>query len=77
MQEKYKDKPETFKYTEMDVRAMDFIDDTFDCVIDKATMDSILCGENSMSNIASFLSEVSRVLSPKGVFITVSFGTPD
>ena len=30
-----------------------------------------------MSNIASFLSEVSRSLTPKGVFITVSYGTPE
>ena len=56
---------------------MDFKDGSFDTVLDKATMDSILCGENSMSNIASFLSEVSRVLTPKGVFITVSYGTPE
>ena len=27
---------------EMDARAMDFKDNSFDCVIDKATMDSIL-----------------------------------
>ena len=56
---------------------MDFKDGSFDCVLDKATMDSILCGENSMSNIASYLSEISRVLSPKGVYIAVSYGTPE
>ena len=30
-----------------------------------------------MSNIASLLSEVYRVLTPKGVFISVSYGTPE
>jgi cyclopropane fatty-acyl-phospholipid synthase-like methyltransferase len=30
-----------------------------------------------MSNCASFLSEVHRCLTPKGVFIIVSYGTPE
>ena len=33
--------------------------------------------ENSLSNVASFLSEIHRVLKPNGVFITVSYGTPE
>ena len=61
----------------MDARSMEFKDGTFDCVINKATMDAILCGENSLSNVASFLSEIHRVLKPNGVFITVSYGTPE
>jgi hypothetical protein len=35
------------------------------------------CGESSLSNAASFLSEIHRVLTPKGVFISVSYGTPE
>ncbi len=42
MNEKYKDKAETFKYLLMDVRAMDFPEASFDAVIDKATLDSVL-----------------------------------
>lgn len=42
MAEKYKDKPETFKYLLMDVKAMDFPEASFDVVIDKATFDSVL-----------------------------------
>jgi EEF1A lysine methyltransferase 4 len=42
MKEKYKEKPETFKYLLMDARAMDFPEASFDAVIDKATIDSIL-----------------------------------
>lgn len=42
MKEKYKEKPETFKYLLMDARAMDFPEASFDAVIDKATIDSVL-----------------------------------
>lgn len=42
MKDKYKEKPETFKYLLMDVRAMDFPEASFDSVIDKATIDSVL-----------------------------------
>lgn len=42
MNEKYKDKPTTFKYLQMDARAMDFPDNSFDVIIDKATLDSVL-----------------------------------
>jgi ubiquinone/menaquinone biosynthesis C-methylase UbiE len=42
MSEKYKDKGEKFKYIQMDVRAMDFPENSFDAVIDKGTFDSVL-----------------------------------
>jgi ubiquinone/menaquinone biosynthesis C-methylase UbiE len=42
MKEKYKEKPETFKYLLMDAKAMDFPEASFDAVIDKATIDSVL-----------------------------------
>ena len=35
---------------EMNVMSMDFQDNTFDCVINKATMDALLCGEGSLMN---------------------------
>lgn len=50
MSEKCKDKGPNFKYLVMDVRALDFETGQFDCVIDKGTLDSILCGESSTSN---------------------------
>lgn len=42
MKDKYKEKPETYKYLLMDIRAMDFPEASFDAVVDKATLDSIL-----------------------------------
>ena len=75
----------------MYARALDFEDGTFDCVVDKGTLDAILvnylrknsfltnsqCGENSVANAQKVLSEVHRVLAPNGVYILISYGTPD
>ena len=56
---------------------LDYPDDTFDAVIDKGTMDSILCGEGSTGNVGKMCSEIMRVLKPNGVFFMVSYGIPD
>jgi ubiquinone/menaquinone biosynthesis C-methylase UbiE len=42
MKEKYKEKGDNFKYLLMDVKAMDFPEASFDAVVDKATLDSVL-----------------------------------
>ena len=44
----------------MNCCALDFPDSTFDAVVDKGTMDSVLCGEGSTANVAKMCSEVSR-----------------
>lgn len=62
---------------QMNVCSLDFPDESFDAVIDKGTMDSILCGEGSTHNIGRMCEEVSRVLKPSGVFIIVSYGLPE
>eukprot|EP01017_Pseudomicrothorax_dubius_P000311 TRINITY_DN0_c1537_g1_i1.p1 TRINITY_DN0_c1537_g1~~TRINITY_DN0_c1537_g1_i1.p1 ORF type:complete len:223 (+),score=60.38 TRINITY_DN0_c1537_g1_i1:46-714(+) len=77
MQEKYKDKGPNFKYLCMDARNMDFGDGSFDCVVDKGTLDAVLCGEMSTTNAHKMLSEVHRILTPKGVYICISYGQPD
>ena len=42
MGEKYKNFGPDFKYVQMDARKMDFPADSFECVLDKATLDSML-----------------------------------
>lgn len=42
MGEKYKEKGDVLKYQQMDVRAMNFNEGSFDAVLDKATFDSVL-----------------------------------
>ena len=40
---------------------MKFKDETFDCVIDKSTIDALLCDEHSFMNVALMTKEISRV----------------
>merc|ERR1711881_485963 len=54
----------------------EFPDGVFNVVMDKGTIDSILCGEGSTHNAHKTLMEVSRVLSPNGVYVAVSHGQP-
>lgn len=76
MTEKYSNRPQ-LKYIKMDVRQMDeFQTGSFDSIIDKGTLDSILCGSNSRQNATQMLKEVWRVLKDKGVYILVTYGAP-
>jgi len=45
MQDKLKEKYPSLKYLQMDCRQMAFEAGSFDAVIDKGTLDSILCGD--------------------------------
>merc|ERR1719198_2337660 len=58
----------------MDARSVEMPDQHFNVVLDKATIDSILCGEGSTHNAQKVLTEVSRVLQPNGVYIAISHG---
>lgn len=49
MNELYKDKGPNFKYIQMDVRAMEFPENSFDAVIDKGTFDSVIVLPNLLS----------------------------
>jgi len=75
MQQKYQDKP-TMTYQQMDCRQMEFPAGKFNVVIDKGTLDSVLCGEGSTRNMQKTLTEISRVLQPNGIFVCISHGDP-
>jgi len=42
MKDKHKEKGDNLKYLLMDVKSMDFPEASFDAVVDKATLDSVL-----------------------------------
>ncbi|PSR97853.1 Methyltransferase-like protein [Actinidia chinensis var. chinensis] len=65
------------KYIKMDVRDMSaFQTGSFEAVVDKGTLDSLLCGSNSRLNATKMLEEVGRVLKDKGVYILITYGAP-
>uniref|UniRef100_A0A1D1YMH8 Endothelin-converting enzyme 2 n=1 Tax=Anthurium amnicola TaxID=1678845 RepID=A0A1D1YMH8_9ARAE len=76
MQKKFQDHPE-MKYITMDVRDMSvFESGSFDAVIDKGTLDSLMCGHNAQENATKMLEEVDRILKDKGLYILITYGDP-
>jgi SAM-dependent methyltransferase len=77
MQERHAEK-RTLSWQVMDVtEKLEFPDGLFDSCVDKACLDSILCGESSTNSIANSLYNVIRVLKPHGVFLLVSHWGPE
>ena len=61
----------------MDVCEMAYKDETFDLIIDKSTIDALLCGDHSYMIVAKMLKEISRVLKTGGYYIIISYGQPE
>jgi EEF1A lysine methyltransferase 4 len=64
-------------WTVMDVRDLKFESNTYDLAIDKSTIDALLCGDNSYTNVAIMTKEVQRVLKPGGTYVVITYGAPD
>ncbi|CAD6216843.1 unnamed protein product [Miscanthus lutarioriparius] len=76
MRKKYFNVPQ-LQYLRMDVRDMSmFPDESFDCAIDKGTLDSLMCGVDAPLSAAQMILEVDRLLKPGGVFILITYGDP-
>lgn len=65
------------KFAVADIRDLgsDFPNDSFAVIIDKGTLDSILCG-HAFEGVHDALAEVMRVLRPGGRFICITYGSP-
>lgn len=61
----------------MDVRDLKYPDKSFDFIIDKSTIDALLCGDSSFLNVAIMLKEVQRVLNDNGIYMIISYGKPE
>ncbi|GAB4832490.1 hypothetical protein Ancab_006512 [Ancistrocladus abbreviatus] len=76
MRRKYEHIPQ-LKYMQMDVRDMSFFqDELFDGVIDKGTLDSLMCGTDAPISAARMLGEVCRLLKPGGIYMLITYGDP-
>lgn len=76
MRRKYEHIPQ-LKYLQMDVKDMSFFpDESFDAVVDKGTLDSLMCGASAPISAAQMLGEVSRLLKPGGIYMLITYGDP-
>nr|XP_009393890.1 PREDICTED: methyltransferase-like protein 13 isoform X2 [Musa acuminata subsp. malaccensis] len=76
MRTKYVHIPQ-LRYMQMDVRDMSFFDDeSFDCVFDKGTLDSLMCGMDAQLSASQMLEEVNRLLRPGGIYMLITYGDP-
>lgn len=80
MEAKYRNLGATWEV--MDVRQMDFGNESFDIALDKSTLDCMFHGsmwdppDDVRDNINKYLSEVDRVLVPGGTFHCITFRQP-
>ena len=61
----------------MDVRELKYEDNYFDLIVDKSTIDALLCGERSFINVAIMIKEAQRVLKDGGIYMIISYGQPE
>jgi ubiquinone/menaquinone biosynthesis C-methylase UbiE len=75
MRDKYGPKS---NYEVLDVtKSFPYPENSFDIIVCKGTMDSILCGAGSLKNIRNTLMECSRVLNNEyGALVIITYGSP-
>ena len=76
MQERYEG-VEGLSFEEKDVRTMDFEPGSFNVILDKGTLDSVLCGDRSSVMARRMIDRVYGVLAPGGVYISVTYAPPE
>ncbi|CUE91335.1 methyltransferase, putative [Bodo saltans] len=76
MRARYKEL-DRMEWLKMDVMKLEFPDNHFDLVIDKGTVDSLLCGGNSFHNVYMMNKNVSRVMKRGARYVVVTYGQPD
>ena len=74
MQDTYRGELNKLVFKQMDVRNMQFPDNTFDMVIDKACLDAVICSDGSKMNVSTMVSEIYRVTKKNGYYIVLSHG---
>lgn len=77
MKKRHISRPEMV-FSVMDVRKLEFPANSFDLVVDKSTLDALLCSENNaFLSVAQMTREVQRVLKPAGHYVSISYGNPE
>mmetsp|Transcript_29956 Transcript_29956/g.45811 ORF Transcript_29956/g.45811 Transcript_29956/m.45811 type:complete len:125 (+) Transcript_29956:262-636(+) len=77
MRTRNKDRRSSLKWDVMDCRDLKYPSETFDLVIDKSTIDALLCGSCAYMNVGMMMKECQRVLKTGGYYVAVSYGVPE
>ena len=78
MEEKYRETHPKMVFRKMDALEMNvFQDGMFNVVIDKGTLDAVMCSDDFVTNAKRMISEVHRVLQPGGKYICITYGDPE
>lgn len=64
------------QFLQMDACKMEFPDECFNAVIDKALLDTLVTGGHAFPRVRDMLSEVYRILTPGGMFFCISHAGP-
>eukprot|EP00771_Trimastix_marina_P003987 gnl/Trimastix_PCT/711.p1 GENE.gnl/Trimastix_PCT/711~~gnl/Trimastix_PCT/711.p1 ORF type:complete len:261 (-),score=88.79 gnl/Trimastix_PCT/711:51-833(-) len=64
------------EWQQMDCMKLDFPSNHFHFVVDKGTLDALLCGQDSFENALAMNKEVYRVLAPGGTYVNITYGQP-
>lgn len=69
--------PMTFECVDV-TQQLPYPDDSFDLIVNKGTLDAILCSNGAISNANAMMEECARVLNPRhGKMVVVSYGSPE
>lgn len=61
------------EWSVMDVRKLNYEDESFDIIIDKSTLDCIMCCESAELDVCKMTKECQRVLKTNGLYVIISF----
>eukprot|EP00798_Chlamydomonas_sp_ICE-L_P018521 gene18521-25025_t len=66
----------TYKVADCRDMSETFQNEAFDCILDKGTIDALMCGDGCANEIYKVLKECFRVLKPFGSMIIITYGDP-
>lgn len=55
---------------------MTYPNESFDLVLDKSTIDALMCSDEPLMSVCQMVEEVYRVLKPDGIYLIISYASP-
>ena len=56
----------------MDCRKLTYEDESFDLIIDKSTLDCLMCGATAELDVCQMIKEIQRILKTNGLYVIIS-----